>query len=70
MKRWQQWIPGGGLLCSSRAWAHDGHGSGVGTIWHYLLEPIHLAAIVAVIAGIAAMLWLLRRLRRQHGALE
>lgn len=70
MKQWQKWIPTGGLPGVSSAWAHDGHSSGASGIWHYLLEPVHLAGIVAVIAGIAAILFLLLRLRRQHGSPE
>lgn len=60
MKSWSLRISCGlGLLASSiaTAQAHPGHGtSEPGTVTHELLEPLHAAPVVILLAGVAIAL--------------
>lgn len=70
MKQMHRWLLGGSLLAASPLLlAHSGHGSQESQDsgwWHYLVEPLHLVGIVAVVAGAVGLLVVLRRMRRPH----
>jgi hypothetical protein len=57
---------GSGLLATVTAMAHAGHGNSETGLWHYLTEPAHLFGSIAVVVGLAGIVLLLLRLRRQY----
>lgn len=58
------------LFPASLATAHPGHGrDGDGhSLQHYLTEPLHLAAGIAVAAAVISVIWLLRKFARSATA--
>ncbi len=62
----RRFFAAGSLLLSSHVLAHTGHGSRDNGLMHYLSEPLHLFGIIAVASGVAGILFVLQRLRRQH----
>ena len=66
MKRLQKLILSGSLLPGSNAMAHTGHGNSHNGLWHYLVEPVHLFGIAAIVVGVVGIVFFLLRLRRQH----
>jgi hypothetical protein len=66
MKYLQKFILSGSLLSASNVMAHEGHGSSQNGLWHYLIEPVHLYGIAAILLGLIGIVFFLLRLRRQH----